>query len=84
MLFWFYVSWCFRCITTTEDQATFSLHGSIGHVGYMLVGVATGTAERITGFTCVRYSIYGNESICIWTTVVSFRLSKASQAGSNI
>ena len=45
-------------------------YSSIGHVGYMLVGVATGTTEGLQGLL-VYIILYMVMSICIWTTVLS-------------
>jgi len=45
-------------------------YSSIGHVGYMLVGVSTGTVEGLQGLV-IYIMLYMIMSICIWTSVLS-------------
>jgi len=52
-------------------------YSSIGHVGYMLVGVAAGTAEGLQGLL-VYILLYMVMSICIWTTVLSLGFQNKS------
>jgi proton-translocating NADH-quinone oxidoreductase chain N len=45
-------------------------YSSIGHVGYLLVGVSTGTTEGIQGLL-VYILLYMVMSLCIWTSLLS-------------
>ena len=45
-------------------------YSSIGHVGYMLIGIGAGTAEGIQGLL-VYIFLYMVMSTCIWTSVLS-------------
>jgi NADH-quinone oxidoreductase subunit N len=49
-------------------------YSSIGHIGYMLVGISTGTVEGLQGLL-VYIVLYMAMSTCIWTAVLSLSYS---------